>query len=289
MRLFNLNLAGISLRLNISRQPSSLQAQRSIEEYAEAHVIWEGEFSNWDEALNHASGYDSPVIIERAIAATRAVENGSAVWERDTVLFDKIEIAYPLLTGLLYAGSRNGQRLAVMDVGGALGTSYRQNKAFLAHLNKVIWGVVEQESFVRAGQKEFQTDALGFFPSVEACVQKLQPNFLLLSGVLQCLRKPYDILVDLLSLDIPFVFVDRTMAHRFGCDRLVVQRVPPKIYAASYPVWLLDADRLESVFSSKGYEILYHFDPHPGSTFGPPDFSAPYVGWFLRKKSHFSP
>jgi putative methyltransferase (TIGR04325 family) len=175
-----------------------------------------------------------------------------------------------------------------MDVGGALGTSYRQNKWFLTHIDKIRWGVVEQENFVKAGQAEFQTDELRFFASVEACVEDLQPNFLLLSGVLQYLDKPYDILSDLLSLDIPFVCVDRTMARRFACDRLVVQSVPPTIYAASYPVWLLDADRLESVFSSKGYEVLYDFDPHPGSTSGPPDCNAPYAGWLLRKNPQVS-
>jgi putative methyltransferase (TIGR04325 family) len=288
MKLFKLHLAGISIGVEVARKLSALQAQRGREEYARTHITWEGDFSSWGEALNHASGYASPVILERAIAASRALENGEAACERDTVLFDKPQITFPFLAGLLYASSQNGQRLAVMDVGGALGTSYRQNKRFLTHIDQIRWGVVEQENFVKAGQAEFQTDELRFFASVEACVEDLQPNFLLLSGVLQCLDKPYDILSDLLSLDIPFICVDRTMAHRFACDRLVIQSVPPTIYAASYPVWLLDADRLESVFSSKGYEVLYDFDPHPGSTFGPPDCNAPYAGWLLRKKPQVS-
>jgi putative methyltransferase (TIGR04325 family) len=285
MRLFNLHLAGVYVDIRVSRESHAIGAQQSKAEYAKTHNTFEGDFSSWHEAMKYAKGYDSPLILDRAIAATRAVVNGEAACERDTVLFDKPQIAYPLLAGLLYAASCNDQRLAVMDVGGALGSSYRQNKPFLAQLDAMHWGVVEQENFVRAGQAEFQTESLRFFPDVEACVQALRPNFLLLSSVLQYLEHPYQFLSDLLSRNIPFVFIDRTMAHRFGRDRLAVQRVPPTIYSASYPVWLLDAGRLESVFKDAGYEVLDHFDPHPGSTFGLPDFSAPYAAWFLKKAS----
>ncbi len=285
MRLFNLSLAGVYLDLRVSRVSAAVCVHGNKAEYAKTHNTYEGDFSSWQEAVKHAKGYDSPVILDRAVAATRAVENGDAACERDTVLFDKPQIAYPLLAALLYASSINEQQLAVMDVGGALGTSYRQNKAFLSHLDNVRWGVVEQENFVRAGLAEFQTEALRFFSSIEACLQAVQPNFLLLSSVLQYFEKPYQTLSNLLSQNIPFVFVDRTMAHRFARDRLMIQRVPPTIYPASYPVWLLDAERLESVFKQAGYEVLDHFDPLPGSTFGPPDFRAPYSAWFLRKAS----
>lgn len=280
MKLFNnLNLAGIFIDISVSRESPAARLQRE----AATQNTFDGDFSSWQEAIKHAKGYDSPLILDSAIAATRAVVNGEAAFERDTVLFDKPQIPYPLLAGLLYAASNYGQRLKVMDVGGALGSSYRQNKSFLAHLEMLRWGVVEQENFVKAGQTEFQTEELRFFKSAEACIQAMQPNFLLLSSVLQYLEQPYTVLSDFLSRDIPFVFIDRTMAHRFARDRLAVQRVPPTIYPASYPVWLLDANRLESIFKEAGYDILDQFDPCPGSTFGPPDFRSPYAAWFLRK------
>lgn len=282
MKLFNLHVAGVSIDVNVSRASST---KRSEEEYARGHNTFEGDFSSWLDAMKHANGYDSPLILDRAIAATRAVANGKAAFERDTVLFDKLQISYPLLAGLLYAATNDRRRLSVMDVGGALGSSYQQNKTFLSHLDSLRWGVVEQGNFVRAGQTEFQREALGFFRDFDTCVQAIRPNFLLLSSVLQYLEQPYQILSELLGLDIPFVFIDRTMAHRLGYDRLAIQRVPPTIYSACYPVWLLDADKLESVFEGAGYEVIDHFDPHPGSTFGQPDFSAPYAAWFLRKAS----
>lgn len=280
MRLLKMRLAGFSVDVNVSKELSNVEAQR---QYAGTRNTFHGNFNSWQEAIQHAQGYDSPQILKRAIEATRAVVNGEAAYERDTVLFDKPQISHTLLSWLLYAASANQGQLLVMDVGGALGSSYRQNRPFLSHLHKLLWGVVEQENFAKVGQAEFQTEELRFFPDIEHCVQAMQPNFLLLSSVLQYLEHPYQLLATLLQQAIPFVLIDRTMAHRYGHDRLVVQKVPPAIYDASYPVWLLDADRLEAMFKEFAYEILDHFDPYPGSTFGPPDFNAPYAGWFLRK------
>jgi putative methyltransferase (TIGR04325 family) len=280
MRLFKIHLAGVSVDVQVSRESSSVGAQR---QYTSTHNTYHGDFTSWQDAIKHAKGYDSPLILKRAVEATRAVVSGDAACERDTVLFDRPQIAHPLLAWLLYAASVNQGYLSVMDVGGALGSSYRQNRPFLSHLQKLRWGVVEQENFVKVGQAEFQTDELQFFPETKDCFQVMEPNFLLLSSVLQYLEHPYQLLAALLQSDIPFVLIDRTMAHRFGRDRLAVQKVPPTIYDASYPVWLLNSDRLEEVFKEAGYETVDHFDPHPGSTFGPPDFSSPYAGWFLRK------
>jgi putative methyltransferase (TIGR04325 family) len=284
MRHFNFSLAGVHVELRVSSESTADRELRERAEFERTNITYQGDFASWQDALVHAKGYGSPVILERAIAATRAVREGKAAFERDTVMFDKPQVAHPLLAGLLYAATACHNSLRVMDFGGALGSSYRQNASFLSHLETLKWGVIEQDNFVKAGQAEFETAALQFFPDVNACRAALKPNFLLLSGVLQYLEQPHAFLAGLLSHAIPFVFIDRTMAHRLGRDRLAIQRVPPAIYDASYPVWLMNADRLESVFNDAGYEIVDHFDPHPGSSFGPSDFNAPYAGWFLRKK-----
>jgi putative methyltransferase (TIGR04325 family) len=284
MRHFNFALAGVHVDLSVSSESAAERQRRVQAEFDRTNITYQGDFATWQDAMAHAKGYGSSVILDRAIAATRAVRDGQAAFERDTVLFDKPQVAHPLLAGLLYAATASHNALRVMDFGGALGSSYRQNAPFLAHLAALQWGVVEQDNFVKAGQAEFETEALRFFPDVDTCVSALTPNFLLLSGVLQYLEQPHAFLAGLLNRNIPFVFIDRTMAHRLGRDRLAVQRVPAAIYDASYPVWLMNADRLESAFMEAGYEIVDHFDPHPGSTFGPSDFNAPYAGWLLRKK-----
>jgi len=284
MKSLSLRLPGAYLELQLSHESPEAQGSRENAEFRRTNIYFSGDYAAWREALADASGYDAPVILQKAITATRAVLSGKAAYERDTVLFETAHVAHPLLFALLYTATQYAGCLKVLDFGGALGTSYHQSRPFLSHLDMLHWGVVEQESFVTAGKEEFETEALRFFPSVDACMEAVSPNFLLMSGVLQYLETPYSFLDVILSKGIPHVFVDRTMAHRLGRDRLVVQHVPEWIYEASYPVWLMDADRMEELFDSAGYDILDQFDPHPGATFGHPDFKAPYIGWFLRKR-----
>jgi hypothetical protein len=42
------------------------------------------------------------------------------------------------------------------------------------------------------------------------------------------------------------IVVDRTTFHELPADRLTVQRVPPVIYAASYPAWILSHSKFLS-------------------------------------------
>lgn len=284
MKVLRLALPGAHMEIRLSRESPEDQELRETAEFRRSHIYFLGDYSSWQEALAHAKGYDDPIILEKAIAASRAVRDGLAAYERDTVIFDTAQLSYPLLFALLYAATHETGRLSVMDFGGALGSSYRQNAPFISHLESFSWGVVEQSSFVAAGKAEFESGALRFFSSVQECMEASAPNFLLLSSVLQYLEKPYEFLNDVLGKNIPYLFIDRAMAHRLKRDRLAVQHVPAWIYDASYPVWLMDADHMEAVFVDAGYEIIDCFDPHPGSTFGPPDFRAPYTGWFLRKR-----
>lgn len=243
------------------------------------------EYSSWDLAKKAATGYDFLPIFEKGLTATRLVRDGLAVYERDTVLFDRREIFYPLLSWLLYAASNENGALRVLDFGGALGTSYFQNKPFLAGLRQLLWGVVEQDRYIDIGRAEFETSELKFFESSQNGASAITPNFLLLSSVLQYMEEPYKELEKLLKLDIPYVLIDRTMAHRFGGDRISVQTVPPSIYEASYPVWLLSINNIENCIKNNGYEIVDVFEPHPGSFFGPSNLQSPYIGWCLQKNN----
>lgn len=238
-------------------------------------------FSSWAEAAARTSGYDAQAIFDKAVNAAGLVRDGRATFERDTVTFAKRELAYPLLAWLMYAAQRDGA-LRVLDFGGALGSLYYQHRFLLDELSDLQWGVVEQEHFVDAGRAGFETTALRFFTSPELCIEAIQPNFLLLSSVLQYIEEPYALLDSLLARRFPYVLVGRTMARRGMKEEIAVQHVPQSIYEASYPLWLLDADRLEAAFSDNGYLVLDNFDPYPGSSFGPVTARAPYQSWFLR-------
>lgn len=244
---------------------------------------FEAGFGNWQEASECATGYDAEPILAKAVEAARLVRDGHAAYERDTVTFSRREIVYPLFAWLMYAAAK-GEALRVMDFGGALGSLYYQHRFLLDALPGFAWGVVEQAHFVEAGQAEFETDALRFYRDIDECVTAIQPNFLLLASVLQYLDDPYAMLGRMLAMQMPHVLIDRTMAQRNGPDQLAVQHVQPSIYSASYPLWMLDAVRMESMFADYGYDVLDNFDPHPGSHFGPVGQEAPYQSWFLVRK-----
>lgn len=276
---------GMYAAIELSRESPEARKLREENEFKKHNIYFDGDYLNWDLAKANASGYDSPQILEKAVNAMRLVRDGKAKYERDTVVFDKIQIAYPLMAWLLYAAERLAGQLRIMDFGGALGSSYYQNRDFLNHIVGLRWGIVEQGHFVKVGQAEFQTEVLQYFETAAECVQAIQPNFVLLSSVLQYIERPYDLLDSLLQKGIPYILIDKTMAQSMGRERLVVQHVPEWIYNASYPVWFLDTEKLENRFAHYGYEILDTFNSYPGSTFGTEEFQASYVGWFLRKKN----
>jgi len=225
-----------------------------------------GDYSEWDYACKASIGYDSEVILEKVRDALVKVKNGEAVYERDSVLFDEIQYSWPLLAGLLWIASCNGNRLNLLDFGGSLGSSYYQNRAFLGHLNEFSWNVVEQEKFVHCGRELLEDQFLKFYITIEECLEFQEPNAILLSSVLPYLEDPYELLTKIVKQKIAFIVIDRTPILDGSKDRLTVQRVPVEIYDASYPAWILGKDKLLGVLE-QDYEQVMHFDALGGSIF----------------------
>lgn len=213
-----------------------------------------GDFATWSEALKYSNGYNNPAILEKVKSAVLKVKSGEAVYERDSVLFDQIEYSYPLLTYLLYIALANGNKLNVMDFGGSLGTSYFQCRNFLTHLKSLKWNVVEQKHFVQCGKKYIEGDHLKFYDHMEACIKAERPNVLLISGVLQYLENPYQILQEMLGYGLEYIIIDRTLFIDKP-DRLTVQIVPSSIYSASYPAWFFNLNRFLTSFPNQYNEV----------------------------------
>ncbi len=201
-------------------------------------IRFEGSYTNWDEAASQCTGYSAAHILAKVHEATLKVKNGEAAFERDSVLFDEIEYVWPVLAGLLSAAAQNNGVLNVLDFGGALGSSYFQNRKFLDTLPEVHWNVVEQPHYVRAGQNNIQDARLRFYPTIESCMAESQPNVILLSGVLQYLPAPFDVLEQLSKCGALCLIIDRTPYSNRTSDSLTIQKVPSSIYKASYPMWI---------------------------------------------------
>ncbi len=223
-----------------------------------SHEIFSGDFKTWEEAKKVTVGYDNAGILDKCKSALLKVKSGEAVYERDSVLFDQIQYSWGLLCGLQHAAIQNGNQLCVLDFGGSLGSSYYQNRDFLKELKHVEWCIVEQKNFVECGKQNFENDQLKFYDSIEECMAKHKPNVLLLSGVLQYLEFPYRLLKHLISLQFPFVIIDRTALVEKETDILTVQVVPESIYKASYPAWFFNEDKFSSGFGN--YKKLGSFE-----------------------------
>lgn len=208
-----------------------------------------GNYATWEAARKHSAGYDSDRILEKVRDGMRKVRDGEAAFERDSVLFDRILYSWFLLSGLLWIASKEGNRMNLLDFGGSLGGTYYQNRAFLNHLEEIRWGIVEQEKFVECGKREFENKHLKFYSTLEECVVEQKPNTILLCSVLQYIEEPYLLLNKIADLDFQYVIIDRTPFLSGKLDRITVQRVPPSVYDAVIPAWILNYEKTISHLS----------------------------------------
>jgi len=223
-----------------------------------------GAYKNWDEAKNISSGYDSDIILNKTKEALLKVKNGEAVYERDSVLFDKIQYSWPLLASLLYIASVNGNCLNLLDFGGSLGSSYYQNRNFLNSLDRLSWNIVEQKAVAEYGRQNFIDEHLKFYSTLDECFAENSPVVAVLSGSLQYMSDPYKILDELFKKKIVFILIDRLVINH-NKDFITVQNVSPNIYKASYPLWIFKEKNILDYFLKNNYELIVDFDSFDGN------------------------
>jgi putative methyltransferase (TIGR04325 family) len=221
--------------------------------------MFSGNYKSWDEARSVSGGFESDLILTKVKNALLKVKSGEAVYERDSVLFDRIQYSWPLLSGLLWVASRCGNKLNLVDFGGALGSTYFQNKRFLEHLLEIKWNIVEQENFVECGKFYFEDGCLRFYRNLGECITDQVPDVIILSSILQYLEKPYDLLAEIFRYDFRYILVDRTPFLEGEEDRITIQKVPPAIYPASYPAWFFNQEKFLGFFPRE-YELFADFD-----------------------------
>jgi len=221
---------------------------------------WFGDYPSWQEAEKNTIGYNSERILEKVRTATLKVRHGQAVYERDSVIFDKVQYSWPLLTALMWIAAKKQGALSVIDFGGSLGSTFFQNRRFLKELREVKWSVVEQQNFVECGEREISDSQIQFFPSIASAIQaRGVPDLLLISCTLQYLETPYKFSEDVFEYGIAYLVIDNTPFNYQPYDRITVQKIHPAIYEASYPCWFLNYNKLKETVS-KRYAITeeYH-------------------------------
>jgi putative methyltransferase (TIGR04325 family) len=226
---------------------------------------WKGNYSSWEDACRHATGYDQNDILSKVKESALKVKNGEAAYERDSVVFDQICYSWPILSGILLSSGKSGS-IHVLDFGGGLGSTFYQNKKFLDLFDEVSWSIIEQPNFVKTGQQYFSDNSLRFYPDLESCLKEQQPNVLLLSSVMQYIEKPYELIEQLSKIRFDYILVDRTPFSYEDKEQLKLQVVSPEIYSASYPCWFFSESSFIEHYLKNGYKLIESFASLEGNS-----------------------
>ena len=217
-----------------------------------------GPYPSWAEARKHVTGYDDRRILAKVRASTLQVQAGTAIAERDGVVLDRIEYSWPTTAALMFAAARADGVLSVLDLGGSLGSSYFQNRRFLARLREIRWGVVEQANFVECGRRDIHQPGLSFHERIGDCAAAIEPQVALLSGVLQMLEDPQAVLREIVATGVKTIVVDRNPVSSEPGDVICAQHVREPIYDASYPTWIFSEGRVPAMLGPR-WELVESF------------------------------
>jgi putative methyltransferase (TIGR04325 family) len=220
-----------------------------------------GRYSKWSDALCRCEGYNTDKIIDATLVAAKSVMQGQAVYSRDGELFDQVAYSWPVTTALMWVAAQNKGNLNILDFGGSFASSYFQNKKFLVDLTNIHWHIVEQERVVDLGTKLITNEKISFHSDIKVCLDNNMPDIVLLSSVLQYLENPLDLLSTISEYQVPFIVIDRTpFLVNPVKSYLRIQKVPKRIYRASYPCWLFSKDELTASLYKNGYALVEEFD-----------------------------
>ena len=245
-------------------------------------LVFRGPYPSWDIARTQSGGYQQESILLDVSEAALMVKNGLMPCERDGVLFNSIEYSWPVTAALMLAAAKNKGTLNVIDFGGALGSSYFQNIKFLNYLHSVSWMVVEQEHYVKFGNREISNGQLRFSGSIESAAAEYAPDLVLFSASLQYVEIPFDVLKKILSLKPQFIIFDRTSSADIKSSIIAVQHVRDT-YKASYPFWIFSRAEIED-FLSEEYNLVESFKSNDFQGYILNDLEIGFNGFIFSRK-----
>ena len=221
-------------------------------------TYFNGGYKSWDDSLVQSKGYDDKDILKKVLSSTLKVKSGEIAYERDGILFDRIEYSWQVLTGIVWVAARNSGRLCVLDMGGSLGTTYFQNSRFLNKINLSSWNIVEQAHYVLAGKTYIQDEILRFHDSIENCLNECVPNVVLISSSLQYMQDPSAVLESLSRIGADAIIIDRTIINNSKSNIIYVQHATPSV-GGSYPCYSISESWLIDTLE-KTYDLVESFD-----------------------------
>lgn len=235
----------------------SLSRKLLLKDEARQHISFIYGFESWEEASRKIShSYADESILENVRNAALQVKIGNFSYERDGVLFDNVvpnwQLNYLLFINMFETSSKT---LRVLDFGGGLGTTFYQfkNSVPIKDLD-IKWIVVEQENFVKLGQREFTTSELSFSYSLSP--ELFNDEFVALAlGVLQYLKEPFDYLQQIIDLEPNYILIDATPFSPSDESSFSIQLVPKSIQASEYVAHVFTWKQILDAFGSRYYLV----------------------------------
>lgn len=241
-----------------------------------------GTFNSWQEASALSDSSNVTDFLESEASSYLKVLTGEAAFVRDFVTFERSTYWWPITAALLWIVSRNGNRLNLLDFGGSLGATYYQTRPLLGHL-QVQWSIVELKEYVDRGRQDFENEQVRFYYDVDECIEARHPDAILLSGVIQYLEKPHDLLRELRGKKFKQLVLDRVPCHQYGDDpdRIKVQKVRQEEGNRFSPMWFFNETYLLEALS-EDYRLVADFDSF--DTFSRFDLLAKSRGFIFELK-----
>jgi putative methyltransferase (TIGR04325 family) len=164
---------------------------------------------------------------------------------------------------------RSTSKLRVLDWGGSLGSTYRQNKDLIAAAGvEVEWVVLEQQHLVEIGSREFSNNQLSFTSNIDS-IPLGYFDIVIFASSICYIDATNKILEEVKSLRPRAIAFDRTPIVKKGPELIGSQTVGRKIYRASYPIRVFSIGLIEAALSPeyrKVSEWICDLQPDPKST-----------------------
>ena len=247
---------------------------RSHLAYAEAilrrlmpnQIKFHGPYTSFETAQAHSRGYSDSAILEKVYDATLAALDQKNGYEQDGQFINEPYQPDSLFYIIHDYASIAKKPVRVLDIGGALGTSYFKFRP-LIHTNiSLRWDVVEQLHFAELGQQTLQREELSFYSSMDDKRLSDEYDLILINSALQYIASANDIINALMRKNADQILIWKSPISQSEKHRIFRQSVPAYIYEASYPLWVFSLDRL-----------LEQFTPNYQMS----DIEFSNVGWFL--------
>lgn len=214
-----------------------------------------GNYKSWEEALKFSKGYSDRKIFEKTKKSLEIVLSEKAKFERDSFLF-YTECYDETLLSILTKIKKKIERIHLCDFGGSLGSLYFQHKSLFSS-DFIDWNIVEQKHFVKYAKNKIRIKNLNFYDNLNFLLKK-KINAVLFSSSLQYLEYPYQILDKIIKKKIPNIIIHRSPFTESN-EIIKIQHVPKYIYDASYPIRILNINKICNKLKNAGYKINSKF------------------------------